>query len=110
MIQNHDLATAPDRLAALVDQITTTLPGVLVLVATIPPLANPTWAPRAEAYNAALPGALAAATAGRPGVQLVDIHDAVTLDDLWDGIHPSADGYAAIANAWFHILRPLVVS
>ncbi|HEY2333228.1 MAG TPA: SGNH/GDSL hydrolase family protein [Acidimicrobiales bacterium] len=105
LVQDDAVATAPDRLAALIDQITTTLPGTEVLVATIPTMADPVLAARVDAYDAALPTVVARADARGEAVELVDIHDAVTVDQLADGIHPDAAGYAAMANAWFEALQ-----
>jgi acyl-CoA thioesterase-1 len=108
MAQGHDVEHAPARLAALIDTIVTTQPGIRVLVGTLPPLADSTLEARAEAFNVGVVAVVAAAKKAGQSVQLVDIHAVVTLNQLFDGMHPGPDGYAAMAQAWFRALRPLL--
>jgi len=100
--QNLDLANAPARLSTLVDHILATAPGVEVFVAQITPEADPTFEARIRAYNAALPGALQGKGSR---VHLVDMHSALSVADLADGVHPTAAGYAKMGAVWFAALR-----
>lgn len=102
VIQRRDLRSAPARLAALIDLITTTMPSAQVYVATLTPLAAKANETRVRAYNAAIPGIVAArASAGRH-VHLVDMHAALGKHDLFaDGIHPTNGGYAKMAARWY---------
>lgn len=108
-IQNHDLTTAPARLHLLIDQIIADRPGALVLVSTLVPSPVPLRDQRVVAFNAALPGVVAAErTAGRH-VYLVDLYGALTTADISnDKIHPTEAGYAKIAERWFEVLAPLL--
>lgn len=71
----------------------------------------PQKAPRAgwekvDAYNATLPAVVAAQQAAGKRITLVDLHAALTTDDLLpDGVHPSQAGMDKMAAAWFTALR-----
>ncbi len=71
----------------------------------------PQRAPRAgweqvEPYNASLPAVVAAQAAAGHRITLVDMHRAVSPDDLLpDGVHPSRAGMAKMAEAWFQALQ-----
>src|SRR2546430_5469515 len=100
--QNFDPGGAPARLSTLVGHILATAPGVEVFVAQITPEADPTFEARIRAYNAALPDAL---RDKGPHVHLVDMHGALGIADLADGVHPTAAGYAKMGAVWYAALR-----
>ena len=107
--KNDDPAHAPARLSHLLNLITTTLPGVTVIVAQILPL------PRSArlngevvAYNAAIPGIVQADVAQGKHIHYVDMYDAVPPGMLPDQIHPDDAGYALMAKAWLYALLPLL--
>jgi lysophospholipase L1-like esterase len=105
IIQNYRLATAPRRLGALVDRITTVLPGVRLYVATIVPFADPIREARATQYNAAISEVVARKAAANHGVHLVDLHSALTAADLSsDGVHPDSGGFSKMAARWYGAL------
>jgi lysophospholipase L1-like esterase len=106
--QDYQLATAPDRLSALIDQILTTLPSSNVLVASIPPLSDPDANAKANQYNAAIPGIVSAKQAQGKSVTFVDVNAALTTADLADGVHLTAPGYAKVGATWFDALRTLL--
>jgi lysophospholipase L1-like esterase len=108
-IQNHDLPGAPGRLHALIDRILADRPGVRVLVSTLIPSPIAVRDRRVAAFNAELPGIVAAERrAGRP-VYLVDLNGALTAADIGpDRIHPTEAGYAKIADRWYSVLGPLL--
>jgi lysophospholipase L1-like esterase len=104
VLQDLDLATAPARLAALVDRIHELRPATTVVVSSLPPLADPTDDAQARAYNAELAGLVRRrAAAGRP-VRFVDSRSAVSRADLSDGVHLTARGYSKLAGAWLPAL------
>ncbi|GAB2859135.1 hypothetical protein GCM10027176_71920 [Actinoallomurus bryophytorum] len=110
VVQRWGLPTAPARLNALLDSITATVPAAQVYVATITPLAGKARDARARAYNAAITGLVAAKAAAGRHVHLVDMHSALSKDDLsGDGIHPTSGGYAKMATTWYSALtgRPM---
>jgi lysophospholipase L1-like esterase len=95
-----NLNTAPDRLSALIDLITDTLPTANLIVASITPLADPTWDAAARTYNAAIPGIVQIKAAAGKLVSFVDMYPLLTLSDLVDGVHPNDSGYNKLATAW----------
>lgn len=108
----YKLDEAPARLETLVDKVLSKLPadGKLYL-ATIPYISesanyNKTGKAQAEldeiidTYNASVK-----ALAEKKSLTLVDINSSVTLADLKDGIHPTADGYAKMGKLWYSTLE-----
>jgi lysophospholipase L1-like esterase len=110
VIQNYALSQAPSRLSALIDHITTAVPGAEVYVSTIVPCADAGKDGQTQAYNATIPGIVQAkANLGRH-VHLVDMHAATSTADLSsDGVHPSNGGYSKMAARWYAELngRPM---
>jgi lysophospholipase L1-like esterase len=101
ILQDYAVGTAPARLSALVDQITTRMPNSQVLVATIPPSSKSSSdTQQVIAFNAALPGIVDSKVAQGKKVSLVNIFDVLRPWNLADSIHPTAEGYRKIANTW----------
>jgi len=100
--QNDDLPNAPNRLSALIDHITATVPTAEVFVAQIIPLSFD--AAQVNAFNAAIPGIVASKVAAGKHVHLVDMFHALTTADLVDGVHPTAAGYDKMAAVWYQAL------
>ena len=108
VLQDHDLKGAPGRLSDLIEQIRRDDPPAQVLVASIPPLSlSSGLEAKAEAYNAQIPGLVAAKAALGEPVVFVDVHAVLTPADLTDGIHPNPGGYVKIGDAWFQALQSL---
>ncbi len=105
VLQNNNVAGAPNRLSALIDKITNTVPTAEVFVATIIPLANAGQENAVRGYNAAIPGIVQSKVSAGRHVHLVDMHAALTAADLADGVHPNAGGYDKMAATWFAALR-----
>ncbi|KAI9695866.1 MAG: hypothetical protein M1836_005983 [Candelina mexicana] len=108
MIQNYDVDDAPERLGKLLDEITTTVPDAVVLVAQIIPNRDPSIDKRIQAFNSNLWPMLK----GRQdkqhkdgNVQIFDMHKAVPVADLGDGTHPTDKGYKEMARAWYFELQ-----
>jgi lysophospholipase L1-like esterase len=94
---------AASRLSTLIDHITTTAPAADLFVATIIPLSGADT--QVRAYNAAIPGIVAAKASAGKHVHLVDMYSALTLGDLADGVHPNAGGYRKMADVWYRALQ-----
>jgi lysophospholipase L1-like esterase len=100
ILQNYNLSTAPNRLSALIDRITTTAPATKVFVAQITPLGWSEGDAAVNTYNAAIPGIVQSKVSAGKNVHLVDMHSALTAADLEDGVHPTAAGYDKMATVW----------
>ncbi|MGH2354219.1 MAG: SGNH/GDSL hydrolase family protein [Chloroflexota bacterium] len=112
MLLDYDVAGAPDRLGALLDQIATTLPDAHILVASIPPVGpgDDDQLQRIQAYNAALPAVVSARAAQGQRVRFVDIYGVIEPTDVdADGTHMNASGNAKMASAWYAALQALLV-
>jgi len=104
MIQGYHLATAPQRLGALLDQILTDQPATTIIVAQIVPSLNPVTEARIKAFNAALPG-IVAARGSR--VHLVNM-SVLSPADMYDNVHPNDLGYARMAVRWYSALETVL--
>ena len=107
MVQDYQLSTAPDRLSALIDQITATLPMTHVIVASIPRIGG--FAPnlvRVQAYDATIAGIVNAKISEGKHVSYADIYGAIGPDDLHtDFTHINSSGNTKMANVWYAAIR-----
>ncbi|MEU0485877.1 ricin-type beta-trefoil lectin domain protein, partial [Streptosporangium sp. NPDC006013] len=105
ILQNYNVAGAPQRLSTLIDRITTAVPDADVFVATIIPLSSASQESAVRTFNAAVPGIVQNKVNSGKRVHLVDMHSKLTTSDLIDGIHPTAGGYDKMAAAWYAALQ-----
>jgi lysophospholipase L1-like esterase len=96
---NYQVATAANRLKALVDQITADVPGATVLVGTLIVSTSGTEEASRPAFNAAIPGIVSSEQSAGKHVGLVDM-SALTTADLADALHPNDNGYRKMADAF----------
>ncbi|MFF5230326.1 GDSL-type esterase/lipase family protein [Dactylosporangium sp. NPDC000521] len=104
MNQNYQVATAPQRLGSLIDQILAARPTATVLVAKIVPALDATIQARINAFNAAVPGVV---SSRGTRVKLVDL-STLAASDLNDTLHPNDSGYAKMAVRWYTALEPVL--
>ncbi|GHJ49266.1 hypothetical protein Cs7R123_66080 [Catellatospora sp. TT07R-123] len=104
MNQNYDVANAPARLAALIDQILAARPTATVLVAKIIPALDAGIQSRINTFNAAVPGIVSARGAR---AKLVDL-SVLGSADLADTLHPNDAGYARMAVRWYSGLESVL--
>lgn len=95
----------PGSLTKLLAHIYAVDPSIAVVVSTIPPIADSIVGPAPNiavtAYNAAMPGVVAARRAAGQNVVMVNGGGSLTLADLTDGLHPLPWAYAQIADAFY---------
>jgi lysophospholipase L1-like esterase len=107
VLQDVDLANAPERLAALLDEILNADPNVCLVVAQATPLADATGNARIQAYDAEIPALVASRAALGKHIGLVDMYGAFAANAsyktqlLQDGIHSTAAGYELMATVWY---------
>ncbi|MBT2398228.1 phosphatidylinositol-specific phospholipase C domain-containing protein [Streptomyces sp. ISL-100] len=100
MNRDYQVSTAPARLGGLIDQIRVASPSTVILVASLVPSTTPEVQKRIVAYNAAIPGVIAARATPTGLVRQVSMAD-VTTGDLNDTLHPKDSGYSKMARAWY---------
>ncbi|MGX2994827.1 FG-GAP-like repeat-containing protein [Streptomyces sp. JNUCC 64] len=100
MDRDHQVATAPERLAALIDQMTAASPNTTIVVATLVPSNSQAVQSRIDAYNARIPGIVSARQAKGHKVAYVDMASALTTADLKDRLHPNDGGYVKMARVF----------
>ena len=104
----NSYATAIDRLDTLVSQIATNRPYAHIIVTSLLPRGEPynTWI--TTTFNPYVPGKVAAQQALGRKVHYLDMYSCLTTNDLFDGLHPNAAGYAKMAAAWFPAITNVI--
>ncbi|ATZ53308.1 hypothetical protein BCIN_09g01800 [Botrytis cinerea B05.10] len=97
----NNVTTAPDRLSGLIDEITSMVPNVTVIVAQLTPASNSSVDAAMVAFNSKIPDIVASKVSAGQKVSTVNMMDYVTVNDLVDGLHPTDYGYQQMAKAWF---------
>jgi lysophospholipase L1-like esterase len=110
---NIDLANAPNRLGALLDQITTDAPDALLAVGQLIPITNAQTNVRVQAYNAAIPALVQARAATGKHVVLVDLFTPFSTNPnaaglMNDNLHPNDTGYVVMAQTWYTAIEDLL--
>ncbi|MFD3655193.1 FG-GAP-like repeat-containing protein, partial [Streptomyces sp. NPDC058620] len=99
MDRDSQVATAPARLAALIDQMIAASPQTAIVVADLVPSTSSTVQARIDAYNAQVPGIVAARQAQGHKVGFVSM-GSLTHADLRDRLHPNDQGYVKMADVF----------
>jgi lysophospholipase L1-like esterase len=113
VVLENEVEDAPARLGHLIDLLVEADPNLLVVVAQIPPGKDDAINARAETYNAAIPGVVAARARAGKHVAIVDMYAAFTqnpnfkADYVNDLVHPTQVGYDVMGDTWFALLGPL---
>jgi lysophospholipase L1-like esterase len=112
---NQNVAAAPQRLGALIDQITDDAPDALLVLAQIIPTTTAATNTRVQAYNAAMPALVASRVAAGKHIALVDVYTPFintpnfgTATIMNDFLHPNDAGYVVLAQTWYAAIRDLL--
>lgn len=108
ILQNYDIANAPQRLKALIGQIVNDQPNAFVFVAEVIPTAYDSINTEIQAYNAQIPGIVQTYQGQGKRVYYVDQYSRFLNPDgsvnlsllIADGVHPSQAGYNVMASVW----------
>ncbi len=92
MDRGFQVATAPARLGALIDQVLDAAPDAAVLVADLVPSTKPEVQSRIAAFNRQIPGLIQGRQNAGKRVWHVEMSDVATAD-LQDSLHPNDRGY-----------------
>lgn len=112
MIGTNDLAGyvpgtgaqgAPERLAALVDDILNNFPKLLLVVAAVTPMRNAASA--VTRFNAEVSAIVKQRSAQGKNVLFVDMYTGFPTNGLDDGVHPNDTGYRFMANTWYEAIK-----
>ena len=106
--ENYQVEAAPQRLAALIDQIIAADPGVTILVAQLVCNATPSVQSLIDSYNGKIPAVVQSRAKAGKHVRLVSMKD-LTEADLADGLHPNDAGYQKMADAWDAAIQQVIV-
>jgi hypothetical protein len=113
---NFDIANAPTRLGALIDEITADGPSALVVVASIVPIVNDNTNQRVQAYNAAIPGLVSSRARSGKHVMFVDNYAEIARNPNYrtalmaDNLHPNDMGYAVLGRTFYGAISALLPS
>jgi lysophospholipase L1-like esterase len=104
-----EVDTASNRLDLLITRLFGYFPDTRILVGSLPEAAQSNSYRHGATidvslaiknYNAQMLAIVGARRALGQKIERVDLHAALTLSDLGDGLHPNAAGYVKMANAW----------
>jgi hypothetical protein len=107
----QDLPRAPDRLALLLDRITTTSPDALVVVARIVPTTDDSLNAAVRTYNDGVAEVVRRRSDAGKHLLLVDMYGAFTANPRFetelmaDRLHPKSEGYAEMARLWYSAIE-----
>jgi len=99
MVQNFDVAGAPSRLSALIDQIRTAVPDAAIVVSSLPRVSDAATLARIQAYNSQIPGIVASKGSKVSYVNAFAAIEPVHL--AADGTHLTHNGYGKLATVWY---------
>jgi lysophospholipase L1-like esterase len=109
------MSQVADAMLGLVDHLLGLNPNLAVIVGTIAPMSSTIVAEvqldRAELtneYNLALTQGVNGHAQHGTRLWLADVNAALTVVDLYDGIHPTREAHDKIGNAWLGVLQPLL--
>ena len=111
---NLNVATAPTRLGALIDTITTAAPNTLLVVAQIIPTRTDATNTRIQTYNAAIPALVQTRANAGKHVLRVDMYTTYTANAnyktalLVDDLHPNTAGYGLMGRTWYTLIAPFL--
>ena len=110
---NINLAQAPQRLGALLDQIINDAPDALLVVAQIIPTTNQQTNTRVQAYNAAIPALVQARAAAGKHIELLDLFTPFNSSPNFaslmnDALHPNDSGYVVMGQTWFRAIEDVL--
>nr|PZN24320.1 MAG: endoglucanase [Pseudomonadota bacterium] len=94
---------APNRLAALIDQILAELPDALLVVSNIIPFPGNN---AVSTYNAAIPPLIEERAKAGKHILFVDQFQGFPTSELADGVHPNEAGYKRMAGVWYEAIEP----
>ena len=107
---NDNTATAPNRLASLIDQITKDVPNALLVVSSIIPSKTDGTNTAFRTYNAAIKTKVEAAAAAGKHVLFVDNYQAFADNTnfktayMSDNLHPNDAGYVVLGKSWYGVI------
>ncbi len=93
---------APERLAALLDELSEAAPDALLVVAQLTPF--PAQDAQVQTYNAAIPALVEQRANEGKHIVLVDMYTGFPESLIGDGVHPDADGYELMADRWYEAI------
>lgn len=110
---NINVAQAPQRLGALLDQIINDAPDALLVVAQIIPTTNQQTNTRMQAYNSAMPALVQARAAAGKHIELLDLFTPFNSSPNFaslmnDGLHPNDSGYVVMGQTWFNAIEDVL--
>ncbi|MCR5816586.1 MAG: SGNH/GDSL hydrolase family protein [Ruminococcus sp.] len=121
VLSDYELDKVYDRLSALVDKAFEKMPeGAVLIMATIPDMdaTDNTYIDKSMSveymdncianYNDAVKAVAEDKKADGKNILLADVHSALTKDDLYDGVHPSEEGYKKLADFWYDVITDYI--
>jgi len=97
----YEMADAPTRLSNMIGHVYALRPNVKLYLASLIPMSAGGHQADVQTFNASLPALVASHRALGHDVVYVPMYEALNIStDLNDGLHPNAQGYLRMAQAW----------
>ena len=132
LLSNYELDKAGERLEGVIDSAFEKLPeGAKVFLATIPDMDADAKLPEPDAsgqdtyidqatftsesmdecvknYNEQIKALVEKKKGEGKNIELADVHSVLTKQDLYDGVHPSEEGYKKLASFWYGVITDYI--
>ena len=102
--KRYDIEPSAKDLELVIDRIYQGKPNVALFIASVPPINKDLAHQMVKILNKSISDIVLARKKAGAQIYFVDQHSVLTLDDLFDGIHPNATGYEKIANTWYQAM------
>jgi lysophospholipase L1-like esterase len=103
-------SNAVTRLIALVTRMALCQPSARIIVTSLMKRTGTQYTGITNYFNPYIPGLVASQAALGRNVTFLDMHAALELNNMADGLHPNAGGYTNMAKAWLGALTNLVTA
>lgn len=101
---HYDIEHSAKDLQMVIDRIYEGKPNIILFVASVPSINKNLVHQLVKTLNKSISDVVLARRRAGAQIYFVDQYSVLTLDDLFDGIHPNANGYEKIANTWYQAM------
>jgi len=102
IVQDYNISTMAHRMGVLIDRLFDAIPGIVVIVTTLPPMADAGHEATTIVFNANLTSLIHTYQRAGKLARIVDAHSQwFTVADLQDGLHLTDAGYLKLARVFY---------
>jgi lysophospholipase L1-like esterase len=102
--QRYDIDPAPKQMEEVINRIFAGRSKAMIFVGAVPPTDRDLMDKLLKIYNGAVKEIVDAKNKSGVSVYFVDNYAVLGVTDLYDGIHPSMQGYGKLADSWYNAI------